>query len=130
MTIRVYTEADRDAWDRYVRENAGASCYHLTGWKDVIEESFGHRTCYLLSLGGDGEIDGILPLVHLNSFLFGSFVVSLPFFNYGGVCADDRRVRERLFNEAARMMRSMEISHMELMHTSCPGCRSRRQRSP
>ena len=117
MTIRTYTEADRGAWDRYVRESAGASCYHLTGWKDVIEESFGHRTCYLLSLGGDGEIDGILPLVHLNSFLFGSFVVSLPFFNYGGVCADDRRVRERLFNEAARMMRSMEISHMELRHT-------------
>ncbi len=116
MTIRTYGERDRGAWDGYVMQNPGASCYHLTGWKDVIEESFGHRTCYLLSSGNGGKINGILPLVHLNSFLFGSFVVSLPFFNYGGVCADDHRIRERLFAEAADMLRRMGISHMELRH--------------
>lgn len=117
MTVYPCKEADRDDWDRYVMDHSHASCYHLTGWKDIIEESFGHRTFYLLSRGATGKIDGILPLVHLNSVFFGSFGVSLPFFNYGGICADDDRVRRGLFDEAARLAANAGMSHLELRHT-------------
>ena len=117
VTIRRYHETDRDAWDRYVMGHSGANCYHLTGWKDIIEDSFGHKTCYLLSQDEGGKINGILPLVLLQSLFFGSFAVSLPFFNYGGLCADDYRIRNRLFGEAADMARGMGISHIELRHS-------------
>lgn len=117
MMIRPYNETDRDAWDGYVMKQSDASCYHLIGWKDIIEGSFGHKTWYLLSENDAGMIDGILPLVHLHSLLFGSFAVSLPFFNYGGICADDYRIRNRLLGEAVDMARNTGISHMELRHT-------------
>ncbi|HNT42943.1 MAG TPA: FemAB family PEP-CTERM system-associated protein [Syntrophorhabdaceae bacterium] len=117
MTVHFYNESDRDDWDRYVVDHNSASCYHLTGWKDVIEESFGHRTFYLLSRDEAGAIDGILPLVHLNSLLFGNFAVSLPFFNYGGICADSDGIRDGLFEEAARFARTRGMAHLELRHS-------------
>lgn len=117
MKIHLYDPGYRDAWDRYVMSEGEASCYHLIGWKEVIEESFGHKTCYLLSQDNAGKINGILPLVRLHSLLFGSFAVSLPFFNYGGICADDYHIRDRLLTEAVDMARDMGIRHMELRHS-------------
>ncbi len=93
-----------------------ASCYHLIDWKSVIEKTFQHKTYYLLSEDLQGRINGILPLVQLKSLLFGNYGVSLPFFNYGGVCADDSTIRDKLLNEAANIARSQKMKHVELRH--------------
>jgi FemAB-related protein (PEP-CTERM system-associated) len=97
-------------------KSAASSCYHLTCWKDVIEESFGHRTYYLLSEDHD-EVTGILPLVHLKSAIFGNFIISLPYFNYGGVCADNPIIAGRLIDEAIRIAKDADVDHIELRHT-------------
>ena len=41
-----------------------------------------------------GRIVGVLPLAHVNSWLFGNALVSLPFAVYGGVAAESRRGRD------------------------------------
>ncbi len=94
-----------------------SSCYHLTGWKDVIEASFGHKTYYLFAEDGRHEIRGVLPLVHLKSALFGNFMVSLPFFNYGGICADDDEIYGRLLKKAAEVAADVHAGHIEFRHT-------------
>ena len=114
--IRLYTESDRARWNAYVMNSEEASCYHLIGWKDVIEKTFRHKTYYLLSEDGHGKINGILPIVNLKSLLFGNYGVSLPFFNYGGVCANDNTIRDELLNEAANIARSHNMKHLELRH--------------
>jgi hypothetical protein len=48
----------------------------------------------------DETIRGVLPLVHMNSRIFGNFLVSMPFFNYGGACADTEEIRGLLIEEA------------------------------
>lgn len=116
MTIRLYTEADRDHWNAYVMGSEDASCYHLIEWKDVIEKTFGHKTYYLLSESNTGIINGILPIVNLKSFLFGNYGVSLPFFNYGGVCADNDGIHQELLIEAANIAQSHNMKHLELRH--------------
>jgi len=93
-----------------------ASCYHLIEWKDVIEKTFTHKTYYLLSEDHEGKLNGILPIVNLKSLLFGNYGVSLPFFNYGGVCADDEIIRGELLNEAANIARAHNMKHLELRH--------------
>jgi len=113
----VSSEKDLDLWDHYVTVSGSASCYHLSRWKDVIEESFGHKTFYLISTDQDGNINGILPLVMMRSFLFGNFMVSLPYFNYGGVCADTPEIALGLIGEAAALARREGSSHIELRHT-------------
>jgi len=95
-----------------------ASCYHLIGWKKVIENTFGHKTYYLLSEDENLEINGILPFVHLKSHLFGSFAVSLPYFNYGGICADKEEIRSELLQAAADIAWSEGMEHLELRHVN------------
>jgi serine/alanine adding enzyme len=116
VIIRLLEGAEKVRWDSYVTKSDAASCYHLTVWKDIIEESFGHRTYYLFA-EKDGNISGILPLVHLKSVLFGNFIVSLPYFNYGGVCADDPIIAGRLIEEAITIAKDANAEHIELRHT-------------
>ena len=101
-------------WDRFVLDSSAASGYHLTAWRHVIERSFGHRTVYLMVLDDHGEVHGVLPLVLLASRLFGRFLVSMPFFNYGGVVAGDVAVRGALLDAAVREARTLDASHVEL----------------
>jgi serine/alanine adding enzyme len=116
MTIRLYTESDRDNWDQYVMKSNSSSCYHLIGWKNVIEKTFGHKTYYLLSEDENLQINGILPMVHLKSLLFGNFAVSLPYFNYGGVCADTEEIGNELLRAATDITKSQGMQHLELRH--------------
>ncbi len=117
VNIRLYREQDRQRWDQYAMGSDESSCYHLIAWKDIIEKSFGHRTLYVLAEDGRHEIQGVLPLVQLKSFLFGNFIVSLPFFNYGGICADRSEIRGQLFQKALQIARESGAKHVELRHT-------------
>lgn len=106
----------RAAWDRYVDEHPAGTAYHRIGVRRFIESTYGHQTRYLCALGESGDVVGVLPLVQLRSRLFGNFVVSVPYFNYGGVLADNRSVADRLVEEAANWSDSIGSSHVELRH--------------
>jgi FemAB-related protein (PEP-CTERM system-associated) len=115
--VRVSQETDGLAWDRFVDAHPGARLYHRWVWKRVVERSFGHRTLYLSARRGD-EIAGVLPLVVMKSALFGRFLVSLPFFNYGGVLAagGDTDVEAALFSAARTAGAAERASFVELRH--------------
>ena len=117
MRITTLQNTDTTKWDQYVLASEMASVYHLTGWRDVIERSFGHRTHYLMATEGD-QILGILPLVFMKSILFGRFLVSLPFFNYGGICANRLDIRQLLMQEAIGLAKRENASHIELRHAA------------
>jgi FemAB-related protein (PEP-CTERM system-associated) len=59
-----------EAWDEFVCRHAAARGPHLSGWKRVIEKSFGH-SCHYLAARENGQCRGILPLAHLRSKWFG-----------------------------------------------------------
>jgi serine/alanine adding enzyme len=159
VRVKIFGEEDRERWNKYIMESGDSACYHLIGWKNVIEKTFGHKTYYLLaiedsretnaickispvnstnSMNSSNSIDsinpsnssnpsnpshpsdrivGILPLVHLRSILFGNFMVSLPYFNFGGICTDDAEVLEILLNEAIRIANKENVEHIEFRHT-------------
>ena len=48
--IRKYTEADKNDWDAYVHQHPESTVFHLSGWKNVIEKTYGHKTYYLMAL--------------------------------------------------------------------------------
>jgi serine/alanine adding enzyme len=109
-------EAARALWDGYVASRPDATCYHQTAWRDVIRDSFGHPTHYLVSRAG-GAVTGVLPLCHLNSRLFGNFMVSLPYFNYGGVLASDPDSERALLDAGIALARESGAGHVELRMT-------------
>jgi len=108
---------DRTAWDAYVDSKPAASNYHRYGWRNVIENSFGHQCHYLTANDKGGGIVGILPLVYMQSRLFGRFLVSLPFFNYGGLLCGNQEIGEGLLSEAGALRKELGAEHVELRHS-------------
>lgn len=107
---------DSAPWDDYARTHPDSTIYHLSKWRHIIHQTFGHRTFYLLARE-DGQVIGLLPLVLMESRLFGHFLVSLPFFNYGGVVANSAAVEEALVTQATAIAVRERVRHMELRHT-------------
>jgi FemAB-related protein (PEP-CTERM system-associated) len=81
------------AWDAFVRQQPGWTPYQLHGWREVLERVHGHECLYLGARDAAGALQGVLPLVRVKSALFGHYLVSMPFLNYGGPLGDRAAVR-------------------------------------
>lgn len=105
-------EGELSAWNEYVESNPAASMYHRSEWKALIEDVFGHE-CYFFYARCKDKIVGVLPLVRLNSKLFGDFMVSMPYFNYGGAIGDDLLIEQKLMQEANTFAEDLGTGHIE-----------------
>ena len=111
--VRRYAQEDRVHWEAFVQRCPDATFFHRIGWKDVIEECFGHKTHYLLAERGS-QIVGVLPLAEVKSFLFGHALVSLPFCAYGGVATIETEAVAALHVAARDLGEKMGVEHLEL----------------
>jgi FemAB-related protein (PEP-CTERM system-associated) len=117
--ITVESHSDSAAWDAYVARAPAACAYHTWVWKTIIEETYGHPT-YYFAARSNSSIQGVLPLVAMKSILFGHFLISVPFVNYGGVLADTTEARDLLLSRAAELARELGAQHIELRQgTAC-----------
>lgn len=101
------------AWDRFVAEHPGGTFFHQAAWAGLIERVFGHRA-YSVAAVRDGEVRGVLPLVHMRTRLFGNSLASLPFCVYGGPLAVDREASAALEAHAADLQRRLDVPALEL----------------
>ena len=115
VKAHLYNE-DGSAWDAFVANHQDSTNYHQYGWRKVLEKSFGHRTMYLAATRGHNEICGVLPFVQMKSRLFGSFLVSLPFFNYGGLLISEDSAAAMLLGASKKMLSGTGADHIELRH--------------
>ncbi|MGO9531144.1 MAG: FemAB family XrtA/PEP-CTERM system-associated protein [Syntrophobacteraceae bacterium] len=133
-----------DRFDKYCNRFGGAaSLYHLSVWGQIINRTYCHQTYYLTAIEdgrqhkivelsnwdeqtedntGNGEtnskrIAGVLPLIHLKSFAFGNQLISMPFFDAGGVLADDADVEKALLSEAVHLARRLKVDSIQLRQT-------------
>ena len=83
LVVERYTGSANE-WDEFVAGCSDATFCHLHGWRDVMADVLGHEAIYLSARDSSGKLQGVLPLVRVRSFLFGHYLVSLPFLNYGG----------------------------------------------
>lgn len=110
-------EGDPAEWDTFVRAVPGASHHHLHGWRAIMERVLGHECVYLAARGNGGEVAGVLPLVRVKSALFGHYLVSMPFVNYGGPVGSGEAVRA-LSAEAVGLAESGRVKLLELRSRS------------
>ncbi|HKW48599.1 MAG TPA: FemAB family XrtA/PEP-CTERM system-associated protein [Gemmatimonadaceae bacterium] len=114
MTICVSTyTGDSNEWNRFVRTQSHWTHFHLYGWRSVIERVFGHECIYLEAREESGRLVGVLPLVRLRSLLFGHFLVSMPFVNYGGPIGSDEAIRA-LVDASAQLASQHRVRLLEL----------------
>jgi len=113
--VHISTEISAGEWDAFVATRPDASGYHAFVWREIFRDSFGHDSEYLAALR-DGRVVGVLPLVIFRSRLFGRFLVSLPFVNYGGVLTADDEAADELLAAATASARRIGARYVELRH--------------
>lgn len=101
-------------WDAYVQARPDSAPYHLADVVRVGTRAFGLKSYFIVARGEGGRINGVLPLVEQSSVLFGKFLASVPFFNYGGALADDEVTLSALTSAAERLARERCVQHVEL----------------
>lgn len=115
LTVRMMQHGDTEKWDKFVLACPHTSFFHRAGWKEVIERAFGHRT-YFLYAECDGSIQGVLPLAHIKSLLFGHSLSSLPFCVYGGIAASSSEAADALDCAAQELAAQLKVSYLEYRH--------------
>jgi serine/alanine adding enzyme len=104
-------------WTAFVNRHHEASGYHDWKWRDIFSRALGHE-CIYLAARSHGQITGVLPLVLLDSWIFGRSLISLPFVNYGGIVASDPEVARALLDRAAGIAAERNCRHVELRHSA------------
>ena len=116
IQIKQLSVQDTDAaarWDAFVLACPQATFFHRAGWQKIIGEVFRHST-YFLYAERDGQIEGVLPLAQVKSFLFGHSLVGLPFAVYGGAAASNDAAADALETEAQAIAQKLGAEHLEL----------------
>ena len=112
--IRVRQCTNSDDWDTFVEQNGG-SPFTLWKWGDAVE-SYGHDRWFFAAYDGD-EIVGAAPVYHIQSWVFGDKLVSVPFASRGPLVLDDARreaTRDRLFDRIRNLADDLEVDFVSL----------------
>lgn len=105
-------DAADPAWDRFVESHPDGTFFHLSAWKAVIEESFGHD-CHYLVARQNGEVVGVLPLTHVRGRIFGNSLISNGFCVYGGPLTASPTALLALDSAALDLARELRVERIE-----------------
>jgi hypothetical protein len=111
-------------WDEFVSETPGSNFCHLANWRQMMADVLGHECRYLVAMDDSGRWSGLLPLVRVKSRLFGHYLLSMPFLNYGGPIGSEgaqARLTEHAVAEAHRS--NAGPSRVPIAHASAGGPR-------
>jgi FemAB-related protein (PEP-CTERM system-associated) len=101
------------AWDEYVKTHESGTVYQMSGWGRAIHKSMKHGLYYIYVEDDAGLIQGVFPLVHVASKLFGKSLISVAFSTGGGPLYRDQSVLKMMDDEAIRISRSLNVGSLE-----------------
>lgn len=102
-----------DSWDDFVARAPGSSFCHLARWRDILSDVLGTECLYWVASDRDGQWQGVLPLARVKSRIFGHYLVSLPFLNYGGPLGSPA-AQQRLVEEAVAEARRSGVQVLQI----------------
>jgi serine/alanine adding enzyme len=117
IKIMQLTTHNQQQWTHYVKNQPNATIYHSLEIKNVIEKTFNHKSLYLMAVDKNEKVRGVLPLTRLKSQIFGDLYCAVPFFNYGGVLADNDSIETQLINHAWSTASERGSNHIEYRQT-------------
>jgi len=103
------------AWEAFMAEQGRTRLSLHPRWLSILERGLGHRPHVIEAVEGE-MVRGLLPLVLVQSALFGRFLVGLPYLNYGGVVASDPETARLLIDRALELAERFKVRHLELRH--------------
>ena len=111
----LFESGEEKLWDAYVERTPGGLQSQLSGWRRVVASAYGHPSYYLWVRDGT-TVRGVLPLIFIQSRLFGRSLVSMPFLDDGGSLADDDVIRDRLLTGALALYERLGADSLDLRY--------------
>jgi len=102
-----------EEWDRFAAAQNGFTHFHRLRWRTLIGQVFGHECLYLAARDESDDLVGVPPLVRVRSVIFGHYLVSMPFLNYGGPIGTESGIRA-LVDESIEIARHGNVKLLEL----------------
>lgn len=109
MEVIKLGECNVNTWREFALHAPQSAFFHLPEWQSILEQTFGHKTYFLCARQG-GQIQGILPLIHINSKLTGHYLTSVP----GGLCAVNPVAAAALIEHAKTLTRAVNARYLIL----------------
>ncbi len=120
-------------WQNIIKKSYGHKTYYFMAIRDQhgsqptvhrlhqtiispIAQEKNYRSSHKKNEQGSVQVAGILPLIHLKHFIFSNSLVSIPFFDLGGVLSDDEETEKLLLLEAMKLAGKLK-ANIELRHT-------------
>lgn len=85
-------------------------------WLLALKEGLGHVPYLIRALDAQGHLQAELPLCFVKSWLFGRFLVSLPYLNSSGVKATSERAADLVIQKAVELCEELDCRFLELRH--------------
>lgn len=115
MTIIPLKQNLYSQWNAYVDAHPQGRVYQRIEWKDITELAFGKKSLHRIVIS-DGEIQGILPVIHFHTFLVGRQLISLPYVNYGGPLWSNDQAKKLILNEIERLRQETQSDAFEIRY--------------
>lgn len=112
---RLLDDADKNLWTDYVNRHPDATLDHCWEWRDILQKSFRFQPFYLGSFTNH-RLNGILPLFRVPRGLGRWALVSIPYSNYGGICADTPDATHALIRSAKELMPRLKCADIAFHH--------------
>lgn len=113
VSVELYTPSRKQDWENFVLGAAAATIAHDLRWKAVVEETYGHRSFYLMAYR-ERQVVGVLPLFLIKSLLFGRSLVTSPFLTFGGLLAADDDASAALVGYAKKIADQQKVKYTEI----------------
>ncbi len=104
---------DFDRWQAYLACRDDTHCTDSGRWRLLFQELYGIRS-YSYFFVAAGAVKGLVSLYHFRSPFMGNFLVTSPFFGYGGLYADDDDVRDALLAKIREKAADLGVDYLEL----------------
>src|SRR5262245_37323724 len=106
QTVRIHSGGDLAShfsrWVEYLCSRGLLAASRHPAWLNILRDGLGHEP-YCLEVVQGTQTRGILPLAYVHSWIFGRFLVSLPYLNTAGIVADDENASRLLISEAVQL---------------------------
>lgn len=101
-------------WEAFVAAHPDGLIYHHPAWLGVLEEVYGYEPICLACEAPEGQLRGILPLVHTRGLITGRGLVSLPRTPVAGPLALEQRDAAALVRAAVERVRGEPGARLQL----------------
>ncbi len=117
LSVRLFQDCPEDQrlWTEYVFRQPQATVDHGWEWRQVLQGAFRFEPIYVGAFEGE-RLAGVLPLFQVPCLFGKTALVSIPFGNYGGICADGPAATGALLDEARRLMQARGCAHVCFYH--------------